>query len=191
MARAYVRFDEREDVLASLDLLVEVVPLLRKRPPFWKWAIVGSHSALQGAMVYFLRGTSGIEVLDERSARKWHEWYETMEGMPPDERLADFDTLLWRCCRKLKNQGTAIELTRRQLSDIRRLHRHFRNNFAHFTPKGWSIEKAGLPRIMETAVSCTGRLMGDDWVTRQLSGNQKRRLIRDLKVITSALGNPI
>jgi len=46
MPRRYVHFDEQEDVLASLELMAEIVPLLKKRPSFWKWAIVGSHSAL-------------------------------------------------------------------------------------------------------------------------------------------------
>jgi len=41
--------------------------------------------------VCYLGGTSGIEVLDERSGKKCGEGYETIEGKPPPERLAAFD----------------------------------------------------------------------------------------------------
>src|SRR4051794_22168720 len=101
----YVHFDEHADVLVSLEMCAAIVPLLKKKPQFWKWAIVGSHSALQGAFVCYVRDTTNIAVLEKRSAKKWGQWYETLEGTPPEERLADFNTLLWRCCRKLRGTG--------------------------------------------------------------------------------------
>src|SRR3954471_21164368 len=55
MPSKHVHFDEHEDVLASLELVGEIVPLLKKRPAFWKWAIIGSHSALQGAFVCYVQ----------------------------------------------------------------------------------------------------------------------------------------
>lgn len=33
---AYVQFDERQDVLASLDLLMLIAPLLNECPAYWK-----------------------------------------------------------------------------------------------------------------------------------------------------------
>src|SRR3954471_25008861 len=83
MPSKHVHFDEQEDVLASLELVAEIVPLLKKRPAFWKWAIIGSHSALQGAFVCYVQGTSRVEVLDKRTAEKWGRYYETLEGPPP------------------------------------------------------------------------------------------------------------
>jgi hypothetical protein len=44
----YVRFDERTNVLASLQLLELITPLLTERPALWKWVIIGTHDALQG-----------------------------------------------------------------------------------------------------------------------------------------------
>jgi hypothetical protein len=187
MSRRYVHFDEREDVLASLELLVHILPLLKKNAQYWKWAIVSSHSALQGALVCFLTGTSGIEVLDERSAKQWRQWYETLEGPPPKERLAEFKLLLWRSCRKMKRDGQPLKVTRKELRDVLRLHRDFRNNFAHFTPKGWSIEKAGLPRILGTAVRFTGVLLSMDHMGYKLNGNQQRRLKKSIESIALLL----
>jgi hypothetical protein len=34
----------------------------------------------------------------------------------------------------------------------------FRNNFMHFTPKGWAIHVAGLPRIFRNALSVVEHL---------------------------------
>ena len=46
----YIHFDEIEDVLASLDLAALVAPLIREKPWYWKWMIIGAHNALQGAV---------------------------------------------------------------------------------------------------------------------------------------------
>src|SRR5436305_8784108 len=114
-----------------------------------------------------------------------------MEGKPPAERLAAFDTLLWRCCRKVKRVGRQLDVTRKNGRDVRQLHRHFRDNFAHFTPKGWSIEKAGLPRIVGVAVDWTGRLMTEGDVSYKLNGNQKRRLAERLETIKTGLSKSV
>jgi hypothetical protein len=179
MARQYVHFDEVEDVLSSIDLLALCVPLLQKKPSYWKWAIVSAHSALQGAMVCALQDTSGVSVLDKDSAREMREWYDKRTGEPPNERLADFITLLERCC---EMQGQLLTLSQSQVKDIKQLHKHFRNNFAHFVPKGWIIEKAGLPRIICAAVDATEVLMDHRNVIK-LSGNGKRRLASGLATV--------
>jgi hypothetical protein len=67
-------------------------------------------------------------------------------------------------------------LTHQQRRNIRRLHRDFRNNFTHFIPQGWRIEKAGLPRIVGAALDAAGGLMRRDYVTRLLDVNRQQRL---------------
>jgi hypothetical protein len=70
-----------------------------------------------------------------------------------------------------------LKLSATQMRDLHKLHDHFRNNFLHFTPKGWCIEAAGLPRIVLTAVEAAERLMlNTQHVRMHLSGNQIRRL---------------
>jgi hypothetical protein len=44
-SEAYVRFDEFEDVLASVELVALLAPFVREDPQYWKWIIVGAHSA--------------------------------------------------------------------------------------------------------------------------------------------------
>ena len=44
--KAFIRFDERQDVLASLDLLKLITPLLEECPGYWKWTIMAAHNAI-------------------------------------------------------------------------------------------------------------------------------------------------
>jgi hypothetical protein len=70
MSKDFVRVDQIEDVLSSLDLLTLVLPLTRKQASYWKWAIIAAHCGFQGAMVCALAGTSGMGGLDEASLKK-------------------------------------------------------------------------------------------------------------------------
>ena len=72
----YVRFDEREDVLASMDLLELITPLLGQKPALWKWAIIGAQSALQGALVCALADTTGTSILTPKSGGKLLDWLQ-------------------------------------------------------------------------------------------------------------------
>ena len=190
MANHFLHFDEIEDVLSSLDLLVLTVPLVKKQPSYWKWVLVAAHSSLQGAMVCALRDTAGISILEKDCAREMLEWFDHGEGERPKERLADFGTLLRRCRKTRCMDGHPLKLSEAQSQDVSRLHREFRNEFAHFIPKGWSIEKAGLPRIIRAAVDTTEILMTHPRVICKLSGNRKRRLADRLKVARANLHSP-
>ena len=182
MPSKYVRFDEVEDVLSSLGLLALCAPLVQKEPSYWKWAIISAHAALQGAMVCALHDR--ISVLDKQSARATLEWLDKKTARPPkNERLAHFNTLLQRFC-----ESQPLALSQTQLKDIKLLHEHFRNSFAHFVPQSWSIEKAGLPRIVGAAVDATERLMAYPNVVHKLSGNKKHRLASYLGTIRTQLG---
>jgi hypothetical protein len=187
MAKRFVRFDEIEDVLSSLDLLALVVPLLKREPSYWKWVIIAAHEGLQGAMVCSICDTSGISVLDEQSAKAMQKYFETKEGGHPKERLADFMTLLSRSQKADLMDNHPLKLSHTQADDIQLLHKHFRNNFAHFVPKGWSIEKAGLPRLVRTALDAIEILMAHQRVLYKLTGNKKRRLALRYKAIRTQL----
>jgi hypothetical protein len=139
-------------------------------------------------MVCALRDASGLSVLTKNSAREMREWYDKRTGEPPNERLADFNTLLKRCRASRYMQGQPLNLSPSQLKDIGQLHEHFRNSFTHFVPMGWIIEKAGLPRIVCAAVDATETLMAHPNVTYKFSGNKKRRLANGLAIVRTQLG---
>jgi hypothetical protein len=182
----FVKFDEIEDVIVSLELVALTAPLVINQPSYWKWMIVGAQSALQGAMVCALRrkATTNISVLSDRSAREWLEWYEQSRDnpeapQPGEQKLASFGVLLKRCLSTL-----ALKLTEQQHADINRLHCHFRNNFAHFAPQGWIIERVGLPRIVGAALHAVEDLMGTVWMPRGRSRRLKKAL-RTARTATS------
>jgi hypothetical protein len=185
-SNAYVRFDEREDVFASLDLLTLITPLLEECPAYWKWAILSAHSALQGAMVCALADTTGTSILSKESAAEMLDWLQSdheTRGEPPKEWLASFGQL-FRMCKKAK----ILSLTAQQAKDILRLHRYFRNNFAHFTPKGWGIEKAGLPRMIGAALDAVEGLMQQHRVAMHLNEHDQGRLAKTLRTTRASLG---
>jgi hypothetical protein len=192
-SKNYVAFDEIEDVLTSSDLLALVAPFVarKRKASYWKWVIIAAHNALQGAMVCSYADSTGISVLDEKTCGPMLKWLEAppeTRGKYPQARMADFGVLLKRCMTEDKRFKPALILTARQLMDIRRLHADFRNNFAHFQPKRWSIEKEGLPRIVGAAMDATEWLMSHDNVTYRMSGNKLRRLRANLKAAKAALG---
>ena len=61
------------------------------------------------------------------------------------------------------------------------------NNFAHFTPKGWSIEKAGLPRMIGAALDATEALMRRYYVIGQMEDDQQQRLTDAFATVRSHL----
>jgi hypothetical protein len=173
----YVRSDAIEDVLASLDFLALVLPLTGKQPFLWKWAIIAAHSSFQGVMACVLGGASGVSVPDDGE----------IPAEAPREWLGDFEILLKRVQANSFTDDEPLHPTPAQLDDINKLHDEFRNNFEHFAPKAWSIEKASLPRIISTAVDCTEMLMGHTQVLFRMTGNRKRRLTSSLKSLRTAL----
>jgi hypothetical protein len=186
MANDYVRFDQYEDMLVSLELVAHVAPLACEKPQHWKWMVVGAHSALQGAMVCALADSTGTSILTKKSAREMLAWLNAdpaTRGPDPDERLADFGELLKRCIAR----SDLLVLTPKQRKDIRSLHDHFRNNFVHFTPKGWSIEKAWLPRMVGTAMDAAEVLMRQHNVIVHIDEDQQQRLTDALTTVRSHL----
>ncbi|MGB8812391.1 MAG: hypothetical protein WCC57_04335, partial [Paracoccaceae bacterium] len=51
-----------------------------------------------------------------------------------------------------------------------------RNNFAHFTPRGWSIEVSGLPRTYALLGYLISRIDQDGWAFRDLNPEERVEL---------------
>jgi hypothetical protein len=140
--------------------------------------IIAAHDAVQGARACAIADTTGTNVLSEKSARKMLDFLEGTSKQYPGEFLADFKTLMNRA---------NVELLPQDAKDIGMLH-DFRNEFVHFTPKGWSIGAAGLPRITDAALRLVERLMQSEPVRYRLTGNQQRRVRGSTKAVRTALG---
>jgi hypothetical protein len=180
----FVRFDEIEDVRVSLDLVALLAPLLDRNPSYWKWVVVGAHSALQGAMVCALVDSTGTSVLSKKDRQRMLAWLDAdteTRGEYPGEKLAAFYELLDRCTNADRaDRDALLVLEPEQLKRIRQLHGHFRNNFAHFVPHHWSIAKADLPRIIDAALDAVEKLMERLPIEVRMSEHQRERLIKAL-----------
>ncbi|MBC7151407.1 MAG: hypothetical protein H5U22_18655 [Rhizobium sp.] len=198
---SWLRIDEQTDVIASLLVCLLCIEKVNEEPMLWKQVIVSLHNALQGAMVCHLSGTAQMGALDNRSWSKTYEWHERdragkiefdvvhVDGRPvrraksaqdefPSQRLAAANTLFSRLHdegNRREAAGCIIETTEEQAKSFERLHT-LRNGFSHFTPAGWSIELAGLPKICLDCLNVIKLIFQDDWAFRHMNSHEKATL---------------
>ena len=112
-------------------------------------------------------------------------------GRWPKERLASFNDLVDRGCdpeRMSYLGGEALNLSESQRADLRKLNDELRNQFSHFKPMGWSIETAGLPRIILTAIDSAVHLMlNHPAARRHLSCAQVQQISTNVATARAAL----
>lgn len=143
-----LRTDEREEAVRSLEWSEIQARLLPDDPYQWKWILIALHNATQGFMVLALWNGTGLLALRDKIAAKWLNAYRS-GGPYPVEKLDEFLNLY----KKVKNannfhvvdSGPFIPGATHDKS-LERLNT-FRNEFIHFTPKGWWLQLDGLPRI--------------------------------------------
>jgi hypothetical protein len=144
----YLRTDEELELANAMKMAAEFAGNVLREPHLWRWIIIALHNAAQGAMVLSLRHGNGLLALSDESYAEWMSAYEKNEA-PPPERLDSYLNLY----KKVKHsQWGRVGGNKRFVpvgqegSDIKRLNA-LRNEFIHFTPKSWSLELDGLPRI--------------------------------------------
>jgi len=115
----------------------------------WRWVIIALHNAVQGFMVLSLRHGNGLLALSDKSYAEWMDAHEKGGPYPSDEKL---DTYL-NLYKKIKNKelgqiggNRRFEPKGTEGKSIKKLDA-LRNDFIHFTPKGWSLKIDGLPQI--------------------------------------------
>ena len=144
----YLRTDEQEEAIRSLEWAELQARTLDTDAYAWKWVLIALHNAMQGFMVLALWNGNGLLALRPSVAKKWVKAYES-DGPFPAEKLDEFLNLYL----KVKDPANfhtigagPFEPGGTHDQSMSRLN-EFRNMFTHFTPKGWSLELAGLPQI--------------------------------------------
>jgi hypothetical protein len=200
----WLEIDERTDVIVSLAGCQFFAVEVTKNPQAWKHVIVNLHNALQGAMVCHLSGTAQVGALNDSSLRKISEWHErdrrgeiqrvkvrddewgshyrpkTPHDAYPKTWLADAVTLFKRLHmsdQRIEQAGTLLTLSKTHSKSFQRLH-ELRKEFAHFTPKGWSIQLAGVPDICLDILEVIEMIADDGWPFRHLEDDQRSELIK-------------
>ena len=150
----WYRTDEYEEAVSSLEAAERFVREVRDDPSWWKWVIISTHCAVQGFMVLHLRGSHSFAPLTDKSAAACIEAHRSGKP-PPNERLDNFPKLY----KKVKGDFPLGLVTTKHFvpgSDTDRCMKklnELRNELIHFTPKGWSLEIAGLPNICLEAIN--------------------------------------
>lgn len=144
----YLRTDEREEAVRSLEWAEQQARSIAEDPYQWKWVLIALHNAVQGFMVLALWNGNGLLTLRDKVAEKWLNAYNN-GGPYPVEKLDEFLNLY----KKVKDKDNfhiigAWPFTPGATHDSSfTLLNSCRNEFIHFTPKGWSLELRGLPHI--------------------------------------------
>ena len=144
MSEAYLRTDEREDLIASLKLVRLSLQQCALDSQYWKWVLIGAHASLQAAIVFHLSFGNNLLVAKLGHAHKWLDAHREHTAYP--DMHMDYFMDLYRKSKTQEILGFRLATTQSQDCNVDRL-LDFRNAFIHFMPKGWSIELAGLPGI--------------------------------------------
>jgi hypothetical protein len=173
---------------------LEVHAAANDKPDRWWFAITDAHQALTAALVETLVGTAGIGAYDKPLQRAWLDYYEVSRtdnsAKPPeDDRVLPFPALLDRAQDKKsrRDMGGTLVLTDSDKKDLRRLN-SFRNDLDHVKPRGWSLEKAGLPRIIGAAAEAMRQLFMMHPLRIHLEENELERAEEALAVILRLAG---
>lgn len=171
----YYRTDEETEAADALTVSARFAAELASDIRMWRWVIIALHNGLQGFMVLSLRHGNGLLALTDESAAAWLKAYEENAKEFPDEQLDSYLGLY----KKIKSSkwGTVGGNQRfvpqgTQGRSIRKLNR-IRNEFIHFTPKGWSLELAGLPLICVDALAVVSFL---GWETTNIHWHDEQPL---------------
>jgi hypothetical protein len=140
----YLRTDEREDLLSSLKLIRVSAQESQRDVHFWKWILIGTHSALQAAIVFHLSFGNDLLVAKPAHAKKWLQAHRS-GGDYPDMHM-DFFLDLYEKSKSQSVLGFRLATEASQDQSVETL-LGLRNDFVHFMPKGWSIELSMLPEV--------------------------------------------
>jgi hypothetical protein len=149
VATMYLRTDEELEAAEALRMAARMASECSTNATEWRWVIISLHQAVQGFMVLSLRHGNGLLALSPDSFAEWMEAHEKRGPYPRNEKLDSYLGLYNKV--KSKDLGTLgsnrrFEPKGTEGRGIRMLSK-LRNEFIHFTPKGWSLEIDGLPQI--------------------------------------------
>lgn len=145
----YIRTDEQLDVVDSLQEVLVQVNRVEGDPHCWKWAIIAMTCAVNSAMICHLSGTMAIGALEKDIAKKTLAAFDAkhLEDLPKPKVASPKDLL-----KRLTSEENRFERAGQKFNIPRDIRLSFeqifdmRNNFVHFSPKGWSIQISGLPK---------------------------------------------
>lgn len=142
----WLETDERREAVKALEMTAKMLSLVRDNEYYWKWVIVGLHNALQALFVVAVSGSAGFGAIEPKQVGKWLRVYRSGKGKYPSLNLMRFMPLYEKVKKSFRPSiPEDVDKNVKRLND-------FRNEFMHFTPKGWSLELDGLPSLLRNCL---------------------------------------
>jgi hypothetical protein len=148
--------------------------------------------AMTAGLVETMTGVAGIGAFADSLQDKWREYFEKSltdpKAKPPaDERVLFFLELLKRAQGNDAPYGPLV-LTQDDIADLKRLN-EFRGNLIHIKPSGWSLETAGLPRILGVVAEAMQQMFAMTPLQIHLEPDEIQRAHNAIKVIRDVRAN--
>jgi len=184
--RLFLESDEFRNTVDFLWLLGKSIQNAKRHDAEWKASVIFSHAALSSACVAILTRPDGTGALkrdnEEAYFKKLYGGQQNAAKEEwPEPRTLSFENLL----KSLPNPHTISLPSNKAQSygfdragDLRRLN-EIRNAFLHHSSESLSIEIAGLPRVLKSAVELTFEI-----IESERYSNRNRFIefeLRDLK----------
>lgn len=171
----YLRIDERGNAIDSLQKAAEFLKNTESDPLYWKWFIVAIHHGIYHFMLLALQNSDGSGIWREPEKLVDHRGLsrEIVDTENPKNRIVTFAEAFNR----IQESARMSEYVGAKpfVADARHkeaatcLNATLRNKFAHFSPKGWSIQisfiieaVSPLFEVIEFLVLNSGRLFIDE-----------------------------
>lgn len=194
MVENWIHTDEAEDVAGAIRQALRSYQDTKVDEQAWKYMLIALHSALQGACVCHLSTTAQpIGAITDKNTAEWMKYFEESRTNPaaePPEKtylLNAYD--LAKRIRMPNSAGdgapNAVTITDAELQWIKRIHDEVRNEFIHFSPKGWSLEVSGIPELAKLVSRIIGEIIHHGWAFRHQSSEWIAKLQSDLAVLSS------
>lgn len=160
----YARTSPMQLCLLYLEQAVREAVRATKDPQRWFFAAPEMHRALNCALVAALSGSESIGAFPKKARDEWIAYFRKPNRpdlpRPREGRVESFTDLLKRAQDPAEfwMEGRPITLTDAQRADLAALTK-LRNDMEHVKPRGWSIEVAGLPRMLAAAADAIDQLL--------------------------------
>jgi len=137
----------------------------------WPWTILGLAALVQAGCALYLdeRDTMGVATLSDSCKKKTIAalQYNSEEEIPKPY-MAPPKILL----KRVQKESDKIILSTENQKDLLNLI-DFRNEFTHLTPKDWSLQATGLPRMAKAVFVLTQGILSDAGLFRRISNAER------------------
>src|SRR4030095_11931591 len=161
---AWLHTDEYEEIKATLKACRTFISLAKKDISCWKWVFIAVHNAVQGCMVVALTRSDGFGAMNPKDEERWREAYDGRAKFPrTKEKLLSFLELYEKIKQPKMLQYSSLERFKpsgTQGSSMKKLNQ-LRDEFIHFTPKGWSLHLDAAPRVVSDCLEVAATLIAN------------------------------